>query len=243
MSLVSQDPGFMPSRSRSRSRSREPPKRSRRSTSRSSRGPLYRSLTSGGVHTLTKSVSLRMRVNSNGYVFDNGIVPSLSFNIWMTNQDVWIWGNPSNYTASNVPGYTDLAALFDEVMVEKVDITIFSHNDPTTSGTGSSMILYAKDYNDKVAPASLGDIQQYSDVRGYTLTNAYITKMSWSPKFLTYTLDSAGLSQASTPKTGFIRSNLAIDHYGIKGYIVNPPSNEQFHTYQFKIFYKCKVAK
>lgn len=205
--------------------------------------PLYRSMNNRGVHTLTKCASLRMLAHNTGYSFDIGTVFSQNFAIWFTQQDVYIWANASNYSIVSIPGYSDIAALFDEVMIDKIEISIFTGTDPTTSANGSGQIILARDYNDKVAPATAGDVQQYADVKVFNMANNFINKMTLYPKFLTYSLDAAGTSTASTPKRGYCRSNLTTDHYGIKGAFINTPPNSQNHTYQFKFTYKCKVAK
>lgn len=184
-----------------------------------------------------------MQCNTSGYSWNVGIVPSAQFSIWFTQQAVYIWSNASNYSVGFVPGYSDLAALFDEVMIEKIDMTIFSANDPTTSGTGSAQIAYCRDYNDKVAPSNSGDVLQYSDAKAFNMANNFINKMTLYPKYLTFSLDSAGTSTASTPKRGYLRSNLDTDHYGFKGAFINIPPNSMYHTYYFKYTYKCKTAK
>ena len=184
-----------------------------------------------------------MQCNTGGYSFNTGVSSSLNFAIWFTQQTAWIWANTTNYSAASVPGYTDLAALFDDVMIHKIDITIFSGNDPTTSGSGCAQIAFCTDYNDKNAPANSGDVLQYADAKPFNMANNFINKMTLYPKFLTYSLDSAGTSTASTPKRGYLRSNLDTDHYGIKGAFINIPPNAMYHTYYFKYTYFCRVTK
>jgi len=166
----------------------------------------------------------------------------------MTNQDIWIWNSPSLYSIVNIPGYTDLSALFDEIMVDRVDITMIAATDPGTGGAGTSsfggaQIVLARDYNDKSSPASPADVQQYSDCKIFSMTNGYINKMVWKPRFLTYAFDSSSQPLATTPKRGFIRSTSSIEHYGIKGSFVNFSSVDQIHQYFFKVTFRCKVTK
>jgi len=241
MSQVTQE--LYPSRSRSRSRSSDR-KRSRvYKPSYLSRSSLSRSMRPSGVHTLTKCTSLKMRSNTAGYSFDVGVGSSQTFCIWFTNQDAYIQASATLYSVSFIPGYADLAGLFDEVMLDRVDIKIYTGTDPTTSAGGSAQIILAKDYNDKNATALVGDVQQYSDVKSMNMSNNFVNNYSIQPKFLTYSLDVAGAAVPTTPKRGFVRSNLTIDHYGIKGAFINNSPNDQIHTYQFRYTYKCKVAK
>jgi len=184
-----------------------------------------------------------MRSGTNGYSYDIGLGTSQTFCIWFTNQDCYIWSSPTNYSIVIIPGYADLAGLFDEVMIERVDIKIYTGTEPTTSNSGSAQIILAKDYNDKNATATVADVQQYSDVKSMNMSNNFVNRYSIQPKFLTYSLDVAGAAVATTPKRGYVRSNLTIDHYGIKGAFINNSPNDQIHTYQFKITYRCKIAK
>jgi len=166
----------------------------------------------------------------------------------MTNQDIWIWNDSSSYSIVNIPGYTDLSALFDEIMVDRVDITMIAGPDPGTGGAGSNafggaQLIFAKDYNDKVKPSAAADVQQYSDCRIFSMTNNYTNKMVWKPRFLTYAFDSSSQPLATTPKRGFIRSTSSIEHYGIKGSFVNLSSVDQIHQYFFKVTFRCKVTK
>jgi len=218
-------------------------KRRMRSAFMGKKVPVYKSLRSTGTHTLTKAVELRMQFNTTGYSWNTGTTPLQLFSIWFTQQDVWIYFNSSNFSTASIPGYSDLAALFDEVMLFKVEMTVFSCNEPTTTGLGTAQIGYCRDYNNKVAPASTGDVLQYADCKPMNMSNNFINKFTVYPKFLTYSSDAAGTSTASIAQRGYFRSNLQTEHYGIKGCFINPPPNSMYHTYYFKYTYKCKIAK
>lgn len=208
------------------------------------KNPMYRSMRYTGVHTITKGAELRMNANAAGYSFNTqGTGPSTNFCIWFTPQTAWIWWNTTNYSAVSIPGFTDISALFDEIMIDKVEITIFTGTDPTTLGSGSAQIIMAKDYNDKLAPASTGDVQQYADVKAYNMSNNFINRITVRPQFSTYSLDSAGIGQPSVSKRGYFKSTLDVEHYGIKGAFINSAPNNQTHTYQFKYYFKCKITK
>jgi hypothetical protein len=97
--------------------------------------PLYRSIVKAPA-TVTKCCHIRIASHVDGYSFDIGLSRAQTFAIWFTQQDVFIWLNASNYSQVSVPGYSDLAALYDEVMIDRIDITMFTGNDPTTSANG-----------------------------------------------------------------------------------------------------------
>lgn len=184
-----------------------------------------------------------MTIGTNGIVPAIGIVPFLNFSIWFTNQSAFIWGNATNYITTSVPGYTDLSALFDEVMIDRVDIEIYSTNLEALTGVGSAAMVLASDYNDHAPPANFTDILQYKDCKVVQLLSERPHKETVAPMMLTYTLDSAGVAQASEPTRGFIRSNLDVDHNCRKGSFLTVPASIQYYTVLFRYTYKCRTVK
>lgn len=224
-----------------------PRKRLRRMPSRN-RGrklSITRSISMKGpaVHVLTRTCSIAQSFSNLGIVPQVGLVAGLGFSIWFTNQSAFLYRDAANYSTVSIAGYSDLAALFDEVKVDAIELTIIPGIDPTTSGTGSGVLGMCTDYNDKAAPAALGDIQQYNDYKNVSMANNYIYKEIIRPKFLEYSLDSGGSAQASVSRTGFVRSNLDIDHYGKKCFFVSVPPNASVSTFIFKYKFLCKVSK
>jgi len=221
-----------------------PSKRVRRMPSRPRRkNPIYKSMSGPSVHVLTKICNITQPIGTTGITPLTGVVSSFFFSLWFTNQSAFIWINSANYSTVSVPGYSDLAALFDEVKIAAIEIELITGNDPTTGTTGSGVIVMATDYNDKAAPASAADVQQYSDCKSIRLTNNFAHREILRPKFLTYSLDSAGAAIASTPKQGFVRSNLDIEHFGKKCAFILAPPNVQHVVFSFKYKYICKIQK
>ena len=208
---------------------------------------ITRSISAPKTHVINRTVSITQQFNSTGLIPQVGLVPSQFFSIWFTNQSVFLWINATNYSTASVPGYTDLAALFDEVKIDAIQMSIISGCDPNVPGssgaTGSSVLVMANDYNDRNAPTAVADVQQYSDVRSIRLTNNFEYKEVIRPKMLTYSLDSSGAPIASTPTTGFFRSNLDIEHNGKKCAIVLPAPNIFYSVFTFKYKFICKTAK
>lgn len=200
-------------------------------------------------HYITRTCSISQRITANGFVPAVGTVPSNFFALWFTNQSAFIWLNSSNYSTVSVPGYSDLAALFDEVKIAAIQIQIIAGNNPNVPGvsgtgaTGSGIICMATDYNDKNAPTAIGDVQQYADSRNIRLANNFIHTEVLRPKFLTYSLDSAGAAIASSPKSDFIRSNLDIEHFGKKGCVLQNVPGEMYALFTFKYKFICKIQK
>jgi len=184
-----------------------------------------------------------MSIGTTGIVPAVGIVPFVNFSLWFTNQSAFIWGNASNYITTSIPGYSELAGLFDEVMVDTVEIEFYATNLESLTNTGSSVFVICSDYNDHNAPANISDVLQYKDCKVVNLLSTLPHKEKVTPMMLSYTLDSAGVSQPSAPSRGFIRSNLDIEHNCRKGSFMTVPSTVQQYTVLFRYNYKCRIVK
>jgi hypothetical protein len=184
-----------------------------------------------------------MQVGINGIIPAIGIVPYVNFSIWFTNQAAYIWGSATNYITTSIPGYSELSALFDEVMVDTVEIEFYATNLEALTGTGASVFVMCSDYNDHIPPANISDVLQYKDCKVINLLSTIPYKEKVAPMMLTYTLDSAGVSQPSAPTRGFVRSNLDIDHNCRKGSFMTVPSTIQQYTVLFRYNYKCRTVK
>jgi len=195
------------------------------------------------VHTFVRSSTVGVFIGTNGFMPGVGLVPFLGFSIWCTPQSTFIYGNSANYITVSTPGFSDLAALFDEIMIDRVEMSIYATNLEASTAAGSANALMITDYNDKVAPATVGDVLQYQDCKAIPLLSRFPYKEVFAPKMLSYTLDSAGVSQPSTPIRGFVRSNLDVEHYCRKGYLIQTPSTTQPYAFVFRYTYKCRVTK
>jgi len=157
------------------------------------------------------------------------------------------WDEPQlNIITASVAGYIDIAALFDEVQIESMEMSIYATNLeqlPTVSNFGSCVMALCTDYNDKNAPTSIGDVLQYQDAKVIQPVSQTPYKEKQVPKLLSYTLDSAGISQPSMPIKAFVRSNLDVEHYCRKGHILASPSQVQQYTFLFRYTLKCRVVK
>jgi len=180
------------------------------------------------VWTFKRSCNIQQNVAALGFVPSVGATSSDFFSLRFTNMDAYVWLNSTNYSTVSVPGYTDLSALFDQVQVKSIEITIIGLNLPLSYGAGSSngstVLLLATDYHDGNAPTAVGDVQQFQDVKIVHLDGQSEFKCRLEPKFLTYTLNAAGTSVPGEPIRGFVNSDQQIDHYGMKGCLLSYPS-------------------
>lgn len=195
------------------------------------------------VYTFQRTSQFGINCGNSGFIPAVGLVPFTRFTIWYTPQSAYLWSNASNYTVVSMPGYTDLAALFDEVMIESVEMSIYTTNLEGTVNVGSALMLLITDYNDKNAPASNDDVLQYQDCKAIPILSQFPYKEKQNPKMLSYTLDSAGISQPSMPVKGFVRSNLDVEHFCRKGCLLQAPSGTQTWNFVFRYTYKCRVCK
>jgi len=151
----------------------------------------------------------------------------------------------SIYSTVAIPGISDLAALFDEIQLDAVELTILGPTQPSAgAGTGSPIIMMSTDYNDGNPPTSLGDVQQYADCKLVHMQPFREYTEVIRPKYLTYSLDSGGTQIASTPVRGYVRSNLQIDHFGKKGSFVNAsPVVNATCVFLLKYKFNCRIVK
>lgn len=218
------------------------PKRKQKNVGNLSRSSTIR-IGSNPIHTFTRCAQVPLQIGTNGIVPAIGIVSSVNFSIWFTNQSAFIWLNASNYITTSVPGYAELAGLFDEVMVDNVEIEFYCTNLEALTGTGSAVMALCSDYNDHNAPANISDVLQYKDCKVVPLLAHQPYKEKVVPMMLGYTLDSAGVSQPSAPTKGFVRSNLDIEHNCRKGSFLTVPLTLQYYTVLFRYTYKCRTVK
>jgi len=153
----------------------------------------------------------------------------------------------ATYTA-NIPGFTDISALFDQVMLDKVTCRFRFLVDPAAfpaGGAGIPVLYTALDYNDSNPPVVLDDIQQYSSLKinslAVELGPAIRVIRPCYPKLLFNSV--AGT--VSTAGRGYVPSNADIPHYGLKGYLLmnNPAIGATFQGTCFievEYIYKCK---
>jgi len=128
------------------------------------------------VHRFTKIAQGDVQMNDLG--FGIGAAISNRFAIQFNMQSASFSINNTGATITyNIPGFVELAALFDQVMIEKVVVKFTFNCDPqlvtqqgATYQTQSVPIMYqAIDFNDASVPASVTDIMQYSSVKSAIL--------------------------------------------------------------------------
>jgi len=122
-----------------------------------------------------------------------------------------------------LPNAAELAALYERMRIDKVEITLSSQRQAQTAANTataySPKFLICNDENDGIGTASIAQIQQqpnkpFMDVDG--------TSMKWTcfPKYQRVVYLTSLVSNYE-PARGFVNSDAAIPHYGVKLGITN----------------------
>lgn len=152
-------------------------------------------------------------------------------------------GNSNTY---NIPNAAEFAALFDKIKIDKVEFTFSSANNTSTGGGGAltstlpNLMLFAEDDNDSVT--SPDQIRQMDCVTWQPGYNARDCKVAIVPKYqriVYYT----SLVSSYEPSTGYVVSDTAIPHYGLKMGIDVLSDISNAVNFSAKVYFKCKELK
>lgn len=146
--------------------------------------------------------------------------------------------NTWRFRLSDVTGYSELTALFDEYKIEKVEITIQRVSQGISMVTSGSTLAFfpptlytAIDYTDQTG-VDIELLSHYQNCRLHYPTQS-VTKIVVNPRFAVDTYP-GGYST----KTGFINTAYpSIHHYGVK-YGLEATGGETEGLYQLKVDFK-----
>lgn len=204
------------------------------------------------VHRFTKIAQGDVIMNDLG--FQIGASTSNRYSVQFNMQSATFAINNTGASITyNIPGFVELSALFDQIMIEKVTVKFTFTVDPAiilqpgapTYPMGSPLLYHAVDFNDAAVPANVTDIMQYSSVKSSILgaTRGPIIR-SVNPMFAQIVYASAiGNSYRAT--RGFLQKDVDVPHYGMKGFITTPSAvggATQIGklAIEFKYHYACK---
>jgi len=204
----------------------------------------------GSVHTICKTAIGQVLTTDGG--FQIGITTSDRWSMQFNLQQAFFNLPGGASRTLTVPGYAELSALWDQVMVDKVVVKFYFSTDPATSvppggayaPQGSLTLYHAIDYNDAAVPAAQTDIQQYSSVKSRMLAAELgpIVRVV-KPKFAQVIYASA-VGNSYRASRGFLQSATDVPHYGLKGFVTTPSFvtgnvNQGTMLIECKYFYKC----
>ena len=192
--------------------------------SKAGKGQIYKSVgTPNGVHYFRKVATTNVRITDQGFAIGVSRTQFFSMQFNLTQFFFYI-NNTGSYQTANVPGYTEIQALFDQVMVQNVVVKMTFLTDAANApgsavGAQVPQMYHCIDYNDASVPASMADVNQYGNVKSKILTASagpIIRKIE--PRFPSVVYASA-LGSTYQAKRGFLTGNVDAAHYGMKGAI------------------------
>lgn len=154
-------------------------------------------------------------------------------------------GVAGNTNTWNIPNASEMAALWDKVKIDKVEYS-FTCTTPTVTNSGTGQLplfLFAEDDNDTAA--SLTSVSQMNCKSWQPGWNTTKFTMVNKPRYQRIVYYTAALSSYE-PTRGYVVSDTAIPHYGLKMAIQQPPSaasNGMLVQFAAKIFFKFKELK
>lgn len=194
-----------------------------RSSSRNTRvaAPrISRSLRYNGENKITRTVTGTIPWSSAG--FGVGAAFFQALNVVYDPTSVTFYGSALTNVSFAIPNAAELAALYDQVKIDKVELT-WSGTTIGTSNLASAgaalKFLVCNDDNDGIGAASLAEIQQQPNKEYYAIDGR---SFHWTclPKYQRIVYQNAATSSYE-PTRGFVNLNSTIPHYGTKIAISN----------------------
>jgi len=211
------------------------------------RGP--RPGTPNGVHQFVKALVIPIGVYDNGWGIGGTRGPAFSLQFNLQDAIFTITGGTSSVTS--VPGYVELSALFDQIMLDKVIVKFQYGMDPASqppvsfTASQSPLLYHCIDYNDAGVPATLETVMQYGNQKSGILAAELgpIVRVV-RPKYA-QVLFNGGAGTTYAAKRGFVNALSDVPHYGMKGFMLCNSASGGLTSIgvvslQIQYFYKCK---
>lgn len=244
--------------SRKRARKQSTPRRATVKTERYSVMPISRSLRYNGNCKIVRTATMHLTIQKTSG-FQLGATAYRSIFISYSPTNLRFHGSETDFTDVVVPQYAELAAVWDRVKIDKVelqlsanvtDAEVIAHGTDPPSGEAPSYnaprIILCNDYNGPMtgSTSSITELQQGSDTACYVL-NSNLPPVKWTvkPKFqrlVQYTTTQT----ATEPATGFIDSSVDIPHLGTRLGLLNVPFVSSCRLgVVAKFYFSCKNLK
>ena len=202
-----------------------------------------RSLRYNGDIQITRNVIAAINYVTTG--FSIGATTNSAMNIVFDPTQVTFFISSTATSTAALPNASELAALYELMRIDKVEMT-WSTSQQTTGSTTTPAIpprfLVCTDQNDGVAVTpDLAAIQQQNPKTFYN-ADGRAHKMTVRPKFQRIVYQTALVSNYE-PSTGFVNSNAAIPHYGFKMGIANSGLSAGVMDVNFKYYMTLRNPK
>jgi len=181
-----------------------------------------RSIRYNGENKITRVTNGSITYGQNGWAIGAGTSEALNFVFDPTGVTAYIAAVTS--ASFPLPNAAELAALYDRVRLDKVEITFSCQRQTQTGATNAASaynprFLICNDDNDGIGTASVAQIQQQPNK---PFLNGDGTQMKWVcyPKYQRVVYLTSLVSNYE-PARGFVNSDAAIPHYGVRLGITN----------------------
>lgn len=197
--------------------------------------------TMDGVYEFTRVVNGRLDITNAG--ISVGAARYVAATFVFTPQNIQlVSGVAGNTNTYNIPNAAEFAALFDKMKIDKVEMVF--HNAQSAgsglSGAQPNYLVFATDDNDTAA--SVDSIKQMDCKVWQPGFNATSQKIICKPKYQRLVYYTSLLSSYE-PTSGYVVSDTAIPHYGIKVGVDIINDIAYFVNWTAKIHFKCKEVK
>lgn len=194
-----------------------------------------------GTYELTRNVTGGIAYTNTGMTIGAANYSAGAFVI--TPQSIILYsGVAGNSTTWNIPNYPEIAALWDKVKIDKVEFKFSSSViGAANSGTQQPVFLFAEDDNDtSTSTDAIKQMDCKTWVPGNN-SNGGEFSITIRPRFQRLNYYTSLLSSYE-PARGYVVSDTAIPHYGLK-IGIDPLNASGWLAFTAKVYFKAKELK
>ena len=198
-----------------------------------------------GSFSFTRTASTYIQTTSTlGFAIAASVTPGIFMTFTPT--DFTFWANLVNFVTVPIPNAAEIAALWDRVKIDKVEITMSANGtDPVYNTTASHgpRIFLANDYTDGTTGNTLAATQEMEGCKLFQLSSDQDVRV-WTvrPKFQRIVFFTT-VSSSYEPASGFVSTGTAIPHYGTR-IAVDPARLGTGNVFfSVKYFFTCMNVK
>lgn len=199
--------------------------------------------TPGGVYELVCSVSGTMAYTSGGIAIGAGNYEAGTFVVTPQNLQ-FVSGVPGNSNTVNIANAAEISALWDKIKIDKVEMT-FTTSAQGAPNTVTQQPMWGFCTDDNDTNTSVQQMQQMGDYKVWVSGNQSdggMYKVTFRLKYQRFVYYTA-LTSGYEPTSGYVVSDTAIPHYGLKVCLASNLGATGLLQYNAKIYFKCKELK
>lgn len=203
-----------------------------------------RALRYNGENKITRTATTNLVYTSSGFSIGASFFQAV--NLVFDPSSFTIYGSALVSQSTPLTNAAEIAALYDLLRIDKVEITWSSSQQANVAGgafNAAPKFLVCNDSNDGIGPALLSEIQQQPNKEFYSVDGSS-HKWTCHPKYQRIVYQTA-LVSSYEPTSGFINSNSTIPHFGVRMAIANLASlsGSGFVDFNVKFFFTLKDVK